>query len=74
MVCKLAKEVAAFLDIVVYMYKLKVDDVNSRLILTEATDEFICKDRTGKLPVVMQEPTMAEILKEIQKKTDKTED
>jgi phage nucleotide-binding protein len=64
---KLADEVAGFLDIVVYMYKLDVDGENQRLLLTEATDEFTAKDRTNKLPTVIKQPTMAEILKYIEK-------
>jgi hypothetical protein len=49
------------------MYKLDVDGENQRLLLTEATDEFTAKDRTNKLPTVIKQPTMAEILKYIEK-------
>lgn len=66
---KLAKEVAAFLDIVVFMYmrEMEVDNETkqTRLLLSQATDTCTAKDRTGKLPQVMIEPTMAEIMKYI---------
>lgn len=60
---KLAGEVAAFLDIVVYYYMKNLNDENKRMILTAATDEYVAKDRTGKLPPVLEAPTMAEIMK-----------
>jgi hypothetical protein len=40
---------------------------NLRLLLTEATDDVTAKDRTNKLPTVIQDPTMADILKYIGK-------
>jgi hypothetical protein len=58
---KLAGEVAGFLDIVVYMYKRQVGDDFERLILTQATDRVTAKDRTTRLPQVMQSPTMAQL-------------
>jgi hypothetical protein len=60
---KLAGEVAAFLDIVVYMYMKTFDDEVKRIILTAATDEYVAKDRTGKLPPVLEAPTMEEIMR-----------
>jgi len=66
---KLSKEVAAFLDIVVFQYmrEMEVDGEmkQQRLLLSQATDTCTAKDRTGKLPQVMVEPTMAEIMKYI---------
>lgn len=66
---KLKKEVAAFLDIVVFMYMREMEINNetkqTRLLLSQATDTCTAKDRTGKLPQVMVEPTMAEIMKYI---------
>jgi len=59
---KLASEVAAFLDIVVYMYMKEVDGEQTRLLLSAATDDVVAKDRTGKLPVVMLNPTMETII------------
>jgi phage nucleotide-binding protein len=71
---KLASEVAAFLDIVSYMYMKEVDGEQTRLLLSSATDDVIAKDRTGKLPVVMLNPTMESILDHIEGKVEaKTE-
>lgn len=63
---KLASEVAAFLDVVVYMYKKEVDvpdgevtvKVNKRLLLTSATENVVAKDRSDNLPVVIENPSM----------------
>jgi hypothetical protein len=59
---KLKNEVAAFLDVVSYGYFKEVTEnnetVQKRLLLTRSTDEIIAKDRTGKLPEVVVEPTM----------------
>lgn len=70
---KLAKEVAAFLDIVCFMYMKEIEvDGESRqghLLLAQATDTCTAKDRTNKLPQLMIEPTMAEIMKYIETET-----
>lgn len=59
---KLASEVAAFLDIVVFLYKKEIDGEQRRLLLTAATDDTVAKDRTGKLPgPVLENPTMKQI-------------
>lgn len=62
---KMAGEVAAFLDVVVFLYVKQVgdgDDVQfPRYLLTQKTDTHIAKDRTGKLPQVIEEPTMRKI-------------
>jgi phage nucleotide-binding protein len=55
---KLSSEVAGFLDIVVYMYTKNDGENLRRLLLTGATDEYIAKDRSGRLPLVVEEPTM----------------
>jgi hypothetical protein len=64
---KLADEVAAFLDIVVYYYVKNVQEegntVTKRLLLTTATDTLVAKDRSGKLPMVIESPTMKTIYK-----------
>lgn len=64
---KLADEVAAFLDIVCYMYVKQVtkdDEVTTkRLMLTQATESQVAKDRSGRLPTIMEEPTMGEMYK-----------
>lgn len=71
---KLKKEVAAFLDIVVFMYmrEMEIDNETKQahLLLSQATDTCTAKDRTSKLPQVMIEPTMAEIMKYINPEND----
>lgn len=64
---KLAGEVAAFLDVVVYMYNKEVDQeqgelstkVNKRLLLTASTETIIAKDRSANLPMVIENPNMS---------------
>lgn len=60
---KLADEVAAFLDVVVYYYVKQIGDGTEaefkRLLLTRKTDAQVAKDRSGKLPMVIESPTMA---------------
>lgn len=66
---KLAGEIAAFLDIVMYYYVKEVpaDDgegtVFKRLLLSQKTSQIIAKDRSGKLPMILEYPTMGEIYK-----------
>ena len=64
---KLAKEVAAFLDIVAYYYVKQVGDGQDaeflRLLLTQKTDSQVAKDRTGRLPMIIEKPTMSDIFK-----------
>jgi phage nucleotide-binding protein len=55
---KLADEVAGFLDIVMYMYMKELDGEQKRLLLTGATDEYVAKDRSAKLPLVIENPNM----------------
>lgn len=62
---KLAGEVAAFLDIVAYYYVKRIgngaDAEEKRMLLTAKTETIIAKDRTGKLPMVVEEPTMQKL-------------
>lgn len=62
---KMADEVAAFLDIVVYYYVKQIGDGSDaefkRLLLTQKTDTQVAKDRSGKLPMIVESPTMSEI-------------
>jgi hypothetical protein len=62
---KLANEVAAFLDIVTYMYVKNIKEgeayVRKRFLLTGATETQVAKDRSGSLPLVLEEPTMRDI-------------
>lgn len=58
---KLAKEIPGLMDIVCYYYiKQKGDDMQ-RLLLTGQTDTIIAKDRSNKLPQVIEEPTMTKM-------------
>jgi hypothetical protein len=62
---KMAGEVAAFLDVVCYYYVKQIGDGEDaefkRLLLTRKTDQYVAKDRTGKLPMIIESPTMSEI-------------
>jgi hypothetical protein len=58
---KLAQEVPAFLDVVVYYYIKRVDDEERRLLLCSATEGNTAKDRTARLPMVIEEPTMQKL-------------
>jgi hypothetical protein len=62
---KLAGEVAAFVDIVSYMYVKEIDGENKRLLLTQATEAQVAKDRTNKLEPVIEFPTMQKIYDQI---------
>jgi hypothetical protein len=53
-----SSEVAGFMDIVGYYYVKEVDGEQLRCLLTQKTSTQIAKDRTGKLPVVVTNPTM----------------
>lgn len=59
---KLADEIAAFLDVVGYYYVKQMGDGEDaefrRFLLTQKTDQQIAKDRSGKLPMVVENPTM----------------
>jgi hypothetical protein len=59
---RLSGEVAAFLDIVAYMYVRTVgkgeEAEDKRLLLTRKTEKIIAKDRTQSLPIVVEDPTM----------------
>lgn len=58
---KLANELAGFLDEVFYLYVKKESDGLKRIILTGKTDREVAKDRSGKLPLTIKEPTMRKI-------------
>lgn len=55
---KVKDEVAAFLDIVVYLYTKEVGDENKRMLLTGQTEDTVAKDRSNLLPMVIENPTM----------------
>lgn len=63
---KLADEVAAFLDVVLYYYVKEVpveggEAEIKRVLLSRRTARHTAKDRTSKLPTLMVDPTMQEI-------------
>jgi hypothetical protein len=58
---KVKDEVAAFLDIVVYLYIKEVGDENKRILLTGQTEDTVAKDRSNQLPMIIEDPTMASI-------------
>src|SRR5262245_50596968 len=70
---KLSGEVAGFLDIVSYYYikpvaikdTVPVQYDNQRLLLSTGTEDVVAKDRSDRLPTVIQGPTMATILEHI---------
>lgn len=59
---KLAREVAGLLDIVTFLYIKERDEggttIQDRMLLTMATESHVAKDRTDRLPQVVQNPTM----------------
>lgn len=67
---KLKGEVAGYVDIVMYLYKKEVGPLSDReiktLALTQGTERQTAKDRSGKLPAIMEAPTMAMIYDMIQ--------
>lgn len=62
---KMAGEVAAFLDVVCYYYVKQIGDGDDaeykRMLLTQKTDQYVAKDRSGRLPMVIESPTMKSI-------------
>jgi hypothetical protein len=62
---QLSAEIPGFLDIVAYMYVKNIqvgDEIEQkRLLLTSSTDMQVAKDRTGRLPLIVEDPTMASI-------------
>jgi hypothetical protein len=60
---KLAAQVPAFFDAVLYMYtrEIKGDAPNERLLLTDKTDTVVAKCRVQGVPLTMKNPTMPTI-------------
>jgi hypothetical protein len=58
----MADEVAAFLDIVAYYYVKEIQEgdetISKRLLLTRKTSSIVAKDRSSRLPIVVEDPTM----------------
>lgn len=67
---RVADEVAGFLDIVAYLYVVEHEGENIRALLCGATQDTVAKDRTGKLPQVIQRPTMSTIWNAVKGTTD----
>ncbi len=62
---KLAMEVGGFVDIVGYLYTKVVDDGIRRLLLTLGTERQVAKDRSDKLPPIVEDPSMTDLHKHI---------
>jgi|SRR5215207_5610379 len=66
---KLSLEVAGYMDIVVFAYSkmMKVDEQDKicRFLLTGMTDTHVAKDRSNRLPQVVEDPSMETIHKYI---------
>jgi phage nucleotide-binding protein len=58
---KLSGEASGFVDILGYMYMTTKDGANKRSISFTQTQTTIAKDRSNKLPMAMEEPTMLDI-------------
>lgn len=74
---QLAKQVAAFMDVVGYYYIKQIGTgekaTYKRLLLTQATNKHTAKDRTGKLPSVIESPTMSMLFDMMYPKPNKTD-
>jgi AAA domain len=62
---KMSGEIAGYVDVVGYLYKKEVrkgtEVDNKTLLLTQGTEKQIAKDRSGRLPMIMDAPTMVDI-------------
>jgi len=69
---KLSGEVAGYLDIVGYYYVKRVgqgeEAEDKRLLLTRKTETIVAKDRTGRLDMVLEGPTMQDIFSAVNSK------
>lgn len=71
---KLKGEVGGYVDIVMYMYRKEIGPAVKReiktLVLTQGTERQVAKDRSGKLPELMEAPTMQDIYNFVRGVTD----
>lgn len=67
---KLGDEVAGFLDIVAYLYAKEIDGENKRILLCGQTEDVVAKDRSNKLPMTMEDPTMGKIWETLNKENN----
>lgn len=58
---KLADEVSGFLDIVAYLYAKEIDGESKRFLLCGQTEDTVAKDRSNKLPLTVEDPTMSKL-------------
>lgn len=63
---RLAAEIGAYLDLVMYYYVKEVpveggEMETKRILLTRKTAKHIAKDRSGKLPITIVDPTMSDL-------------
>lgn len=62
---KLKGEVSGYVDIVLYMYRKEIRVDGNRkiqtLVLTQGTERQQAKDRSGKLPELLEAPTMQDV-------------
>jgi AAA domain len=75
---KLKREVAGFVDIVLYMETRKFKDADKNryfatAAISQGTPDYVAKDRSGMLPEVMESPDMAEIYGYISGALEKSE-
>jgi hypothetical protein len=65
---KLATQIPAFLDEVFYYYTKQIANpdeggaINQRFLLTQKTESQLAKDRSGRLPIVVESPTLKTVL------------
>lgn len=62
---KLSDEIPAYVDEVLYLYVKATKDGVERKILSEPNGKYIAKDRSGQLPTVVNDPTMAKLAEAI---------
>jgi hypothetical protein len=62
---QLRREAAGFFDFVFYMYTLQKKDENQRLLMTAPNGKYIAKDRSGRLPVLVENPSMPVVMEYI---------
>lgn len=64
---KLASEVAGFFDIVGFLYIKETQGQQTRFMLTGGAEGVVAKDRSERLPPILESPTMKEIFELVTK-------
>jgi hypothetical protein len=59
---QLRREAAGFFDFVFYMYVLQKQNNTQRLLMTAPNGKYIAKDRSGRLPVLVEDPSMPAVM------------